>query len=306
MWPVYQSGRSSTKRMRDTSSSIGIVGTGRVAQALGRILSERGQSVVAIAGRNPERTTRAAEFISPLTTPSTVEELPRLSSNVLIAVSDTAVEPVAVLLAQSGFDRGVALHTCGAKGPGALAALADSGVSCGGLHPIQSFASAENGVVSLPGSSFAVDGDAEALAWASAIVTLMGGQSIRIRPRDRSLYHAAAVMASNYIGALIHASVTTMEAAGITSQDALIALSPLARTSLENALRLGPVEALTGPIERGNITTVLAHLEGLRDISKPVRHLYCSAGQLVVQMALLRGLPNSEAAKLDEVLRSAA
>jgi predicted short-subunit dehydrogenase-like oxidoreductase (DUF2520 family) len=306
MWPVYRSGRSSTKRMTDNGSSIGIVGSGRVAQALGRLLSERGQSVVAIAGRNPERTARAAEFVSPLTTPSTVEELPRHASHVLIAVSDAAVETVAALLAQSGFHHGIALHTCGAKGPAALAVLADGGVSCGALHPTQSFASAEHGIASLRGSSFAIDGDAEALEWASAIVTLVGGRSLRIRPEDRSLYHAAAVMASNYIGALIHASVTTMEAVGITRQAAMTALSPLAKTSLENSLRLGPVEALTGPIERGDSTTVLAHVEGLRNISQPVRQLYCSVGQLVVQMALLRGLPTSEAAKLDEVLRSAA
>lgn len=301
-----QSGPSFIKCMTDNGSSIGIVGAGRVAQALGRILNQSGKPVVAIAGRNPERTARAAEFISPITTPSTIEELPRHASNVLIAVSDVAVEPVAALLAQSGFHRGVALHTCGAKGPAALAVLADSGVSCGALHPIQSFASPEHGVANLRGSSFAVDGDAEALEWASAIVTLLGGRSLRIRPEDRSLYHAAAVMASNYIGALIHASVTTLEAVGITRHAAMIAISPLAKASVDNSLRLGPVEALTGPIERGNTATVMAHLEGLRNISQPVRQLYCSAGQLVVQMALLRGLRNSEATKLEAVLRSAA
>ena len=141
MWPVYQSGRSFIKRMTDNGSSIGIVGAGRVAQALGRILSEGGQPVMAIAGRNPERTAKAAEFISPITTPSTIEELPRHASHVLIAVSDVAVEPVAALLARSGFHRGVALHTCGAKGPGALAVLADSGVSCGALasYPVLCF-----------------------------------------------------------------------------------------------------------------------------------------------------------------------
>jgi len=45
------------------SNSIAIAGAGRVAQALGRLLSEGGQPVVAIAGRHPERTARAARFI---------------------------------------------------------------------------------------------------------------------------------------------------------------------------------------------------------------------------------------------------
>ena len=288
----------------DSGSPIGIAGTGRVAQALGRLLSEAGQPVVAIAGRNPERTARAAHFIGSRTTPVRIEGLPARASRLLIAVSDTAVEPVAALLARSGFQCGVALHTCGAKGPQALAVLAERGVSCGALHPLQSFASAEQGVTSVAGSSFAIDGSPEALDWASSIVTLLGGRSFRIRTQDRSLYHAAAVMVSNYIGALIHAAVTILEETGVAHSTALTAIAPLARTCLENSLTLGPVEALTGPIERGDSATVMAHLQALQKVSDPVRKLYCSAGQLVVQMSRLRGLQEAKAAEIVEILRS--
>jgi predicted short-subunit dehydrogenase-like oxidoreductase (DUF2520 family) len=288
----------------DNGKSIGIAGTGRVAQALGRLLSQGGQPVVAIAGRNPERTARAARFIGAHTTPMTVEELPALASHILIAVSDSAVEPVAALLARSGFQRGVALHTCGAKGPQALAALAEQGVSCGALHPFQCFTSAEHGVASVAGSSFAIDGNREALEWASSIVTLVGGRSLRIRAEDRSLYHAAAVMVSSYIAALSHAAVTILETAGVARSTALTALAPLAKASVDNSFNLGPVEALTGPIERGDSATINAHLEALRNVSRPVRHLYSSAGQLVVQMALSRGLPETKAAEIEKLLRS--
>jgi predicted dinucleotide-binding enzyme len=87
--------------MTDTVDPIGIVGTGRVAQTLGRLLSENGRPVAAIAGRNPERTALAALFIGGRTTPVTIEELPALSSHVLIAVSDRGVKPVAEILAKS-------------------------------------------------------------------------------------------------------------------------------------------------------------------------------------------------------------
>ena len=100
--------------MTDTVDPIGIVGTGRVAQTLGRLLSENGRPVAAIAGRNPGRTALAALFIGGRTTPVRIEELPALS------VSDTRVEPVAEILAKSGFRCGVALHTCGANGPQTL------------------------------------------------------------------------------------------------------------------------------------------------------------------------------------------
>jgi predicted short-subunit dehydrogenase-like oxidoreductase (DUF2520 family) len=290
--------------MTDTVDPIGILGTGRVAQTLGRLLSENGRPVAAIAGRNPGRTALAALFIGGRTTPVTIEELPALSSHVLIAVSDRGVEPVAEILAKSGFRCGVALHTCGAKGPQALAVLENQGISCGALHPIQSFASAEQGVASVVGSSFGIDGNPEALRWASSIVALMGGRSLRISPQHRGLYHAAAVMASSYIAALIYAEVAILAAAGVERSTALMALAPLVRTSGENSLDLGPVEALTGPIERGDNATVLAHLEDLRSLPDPVRRLYCSAGELVVQMASLRGLQDAKAAELQEMLRT--
>jgi predicted short-subunit dehydrogenase-like oxidoreductase (DUF2520 family) len=290
--------------MTDTVDPIGIVGTGRVAQTLGRLLSENGRPVAAIAGRNPGRTALAALFIGGRTTPVTIEELPALSSHVLIAVSDRGVEPVAEILAKSGFRCGVALHTCGAKGPQALAVLENQGISCGALHPIQSFASAEQGVASVVGSSFGIDGNPEALRWASSIVALMGGRSLRISPQHRGLYHAAAVMASSYIAALIYAAVAILAAAGVERSTALMALAPLVRTSGESSLDLGPVEALTGPIERGDNATVLAHLEDLRSLPDPVRRLYCSAGELVVQMASLRGLQDAKAAEIQEMLRT--
>jgi len=290
--------------MTEGSISIGIAGSGRVAQALGRLLSELGEPVVAIAGRNPERTALAARFIGGRTLPSTMEKLPRLASHVLIAVSDAAVEPVALVLAQSGFRSGIALHTCGAMGQGALAVLSARGVSCGALHPLQSFASAEEGLSTVAGSSFAVDGDPEALLWASSIVRLVGGRVLRIQPEFRSLYHTAAVMASSYIAALIQGAVETLEAAGVPRSDGLTALAPLVRTCAENSLRIGPVEALTGPIERGDSTTVSVHLRDLTKLSVPVRRLYCSAGEMVVQMALARGLEKSRAAEIERMLRS--
>ena len=222
-----------------------------------------------------------------------------------IAALDTAVESVASLLARSEFQDGVALHTCGAKGPQALAALADEGISCGALHPLQSFISPEQGVSRLAGSTFAIDGDSKALAWASSIVKLLGGRSLSILPEHRNRYHAATVMASNYISALIYGALELLKTAGVGPSMALTALAPLAERCTENSLILGPVEALTGPIERGDSATIRIHLNGLRALPASFKQLYCSAGQMVVQMALLRGLPEAKAAEIEEILRTA-
>ena len=80
----------------------------------------------------------------------------------------------------AGAAGGVALHTSGAYGPEALEPLAKSGVSCGSLHPLQTVATAEQGVADLPGVAFAVAGDGAAAVWAREIVGLLEGRVLQI------------------------------------------------------------------------------------------------------------------------------
>jgi predicted short-subunit dehydrogenase-like oxidoreductase (DUF2520 family) len=176
-------------------------------------------------------------------------------------------------------------------------------VSCGTLHPLQSFPSAEQGVANIAGSAFAIGGDSEAIDWGSAITMLVGGRCVRIPTEDRGLYHAAAVMASNYVAALIYGATEILKVVGVERSMALSTLAPLVRAATENALKLGPVEALTGPIQRGESSTVMNHLKGL--VPNPIRELYCSAGEFTVEMVLLRGLPEAKAAQIKQMLRTA-
>ncbi len=190
-----------------------VAGTGRVAQALGRLLVEHGEPVIAVVGRDQEKARTAAAFIGSRVKPAVFDAIPKRATRFLIAVSDSAVTEVASRLARGGVSRGIALHTCGAFGAEALAPLAAAGVLCGALHPLQTLASPEQGLSALPGCLFATDGDATALAWAERIVRLLGGETLPIPPQDRPLYHAAAVMASNYVVALIDAAAMLMDAA---------------------------------------------------------------------------------------------
>jgi len=270
-----------------------------VAQSLGRLIADGGQPVVALAARNRSRAEHAARFIGgPRESIQIVgfSELPRLAAHVLVAVSDEGIEPVAEALAAGGMRSGVALHTCGARGPGALAALGIAGVACGMLHPLQTIVSAEQGVRSLADAAFGVSGDAEAIGWADAIVeivrTVTGGRgrSLYIDADRLSYYHAGAVMASNALVAALDAAVILLAHAGIERQAALQAVGPLARTTLDNVLDRGPQAALTGPIVRGDAATVAAHREALRDVDPTVAKLYEAAAGHLLQLAKQRGL----------------
>jgi predicted short-subunit dehydrogenase-like oxidoreductase (DUF2520 family) len=78
----------------------------------------------------------------------------------------------------------------------------------------------------------------------------------------------------------------------------------LVTTSVENSFRLGPIDALTGPIQRGDSSTVQAHLREIRNLPDSVRRLYCAVGELVVQMAMARGLHETKASEIQEMLRA--
>jgi predicted short-subunit dehydrogenase-like oxidoreductase (DUF2520 family) len=288
---------------RRSTDPILIAGTGRVAQAMGRLLAEQGEPVLAVAGRDPARAAAAAAFIGYGARAAALNAPPKRATRVLVAVSDNAIGEVARTLAEAGVKRGAALHTCGAMGREALAPLAAAGVACGAIHPLQTVASPEQGLSALAGCVFAVDGDPPALAWAESIARALGGSSLRIPPEARPLYHAAAVMAANYVVALVDAAAMLMKAAGVEQCVALRALSPLVEASATNALRLGPVEALTGPIRRGDLTTLRGHVRALEGAPETVRDLYCSAGLHALDIAVRGGLEPGRARRIEKLLR---
>ncbi|HEX8985956.1 MAG TPA: Rossmann-like and DUF2520 domain-containing protein [Bryobacteraceae bacterium] len=282
---------------------IGVAGTGRMAQALGRLLAEAGEPVAAIAGRDAGRTAAAAVFIGHGAEAIALDALPSRARRILVAVSDDAVSEVALRMARAGMHSGVSLHTCGARGVEALAPLAEAGVSCGVLHPLQTVAGAEQGATALRGSWFAVSGDDEAAAWGRQICALAGGKPLRIDPDRMPLYHAAAVMASNYVTGLLDAAVMLMRTAGVGERTALDALGPLVRVGVENTLASGAANALTGPICRGDVETVRRHLASLADAPRPVRALYRSAGLYVLELARRSGLAAPQAREIEALLR---
>jgi predicted short-subunit dehydrogenase-like oxidoreductase (DUF2520 family) len=284
-----------------SASPVGIAGAGRVAQALGRLLHAAGQPVAFVASRSPEHARVAAAFIGPDVQAVGYSELAQHAHRILIAVPDSALQSVASTLA---LESGIVLHTCGAQGPEALQGLAQRGVFCGALHPLQTISDPESGAEALQGAAFAIAGDAPAVAWAEWIARAANGRILRIASEQRPLYHAAAVMASNYVTALLSAAQTLLIAAEVDPEEALQALGPLARTSLDNALRKGPTAALTGPIERGDMFTIKAHLAALEHIPGPIPLLYRAAGLQTLELARRKGLCAERAAATERILEA--
>lgn len=284
------------------STQIAIAGAGPVAQALGKALQDCGFGIACVASRDLNHAKAAADFIGGDAHAVPYRDIPFHASHVLLAVADRAILPVAEELASSNGNLRVALHTCGNYGAEVLTPLTKVGVSCGGIHPLQTIRNPTQGAIALRSAAFAVSGDAEAIHWAEELATALSGHILHIRPDARPLYHAAAVMASNYIAALMDSAEQLMLAAGVPKQDALRALAPLAKASLDNVIRCGALEALTGPVVRGDAATVAAHMQGLETVEHSIAGLYQAAGLHALDMAGRRGLTGQDAAGVHRAL----
>lgn len=276
----------------EPKETLGIVGAGRVGQALARLLAPHFRTLLAARSRPA----RAAEFAGAGTRASALEHLASASDCVVIAVPDRGVSEVAERL--SGFRPPVVLQTCGALGPADLRPLPELGCSCATFHPLQTFPSAAAGVAALPGSFLGVCGAGAAAEWCDRLARLLGCTPVRIAEDRLPLYHAAAVMASNCAVGLFEAASDLMERAGPGGPVAARALRPLMEASLSNAFTLGAGEALTGPVARGDAETVLRHVIAMKDLPSPLRGVYGAFGIYMVSLAAGQGLPEADARAL--------
>ena len=220
-------------------------------------------------------------------------------TGVVIAVPDRAIASVADTLSSSLAAGTPVLHTSGSIGLEALQPLAAHGCSVGGLHPLAS----ATGPDALRGVWWGVEANGPPLALAERIVAASDGQILSVPAEGRALYHAAAVLASNALVALLSTAEGVMERAGVAPEQTRPALAALAGGALGSVERLGPVAALTGPISRGDVDTVRAHLAQL---SPTERAVYCALAREALALARQRGLDPAAAAALDILLRSPA
>jgi len=283
--------------------AVVIVGTGRLAQALGRLFVELGVPLRALAGRDRRKREAAAAFVGGGVEAVSIGALPP-ATHVVIAVSDSAIESVAGEIAAGGVLPTVAVHTCGGREATLLAELRQRDVACGVMHPFQTAATPEEGLKALRRCAWAVSGDEPARRWARKVLEPLAQVILELPVGAHALYHSAGVMASNFVVATIAAARDLLcQALLVSGEDALRALGPLAQAAVSNAIALGPEAALTGPIQRGDADTVSAHLEALERAPAAIRELYRAAAFQTLELAARKGLDPGAAAILKEALR---
>jgi predicted short-subunit dehydrogenase-like oxidoreductase (DUF2520 family) len=251
--------------MAEQQRTVALIGPGRAGTTIALALMEQGWTVVGVGGRAPDAPSTASAAACLLSRAALVSEVARGAALVLVATPDRAIEQV-LLAAEPAIEPGaLVVHLAGSRGLDVFAPLLErrTGIRVGALHPLQSFPSTTVGLERLAGAWAAVAGD----PGVAEIARSLGLRPFELADADRGRYHAAAVIASNHLVALLG----QVERLAASRSVPFEAFAPLVVASVQNAFALGPAGALTGPIARGDLATVEQHL---RDLDPAERDAY--------------------------------
>lgn len=285
--------------------SFAVVGCGKLGTTLSKFLSEAGYTPAGFASKSLKSASNAAEAAGSEVFGTVPWEITKQADIVFLTTPDGLIEETCVQISKNnGFKKGsIVLHCSGAHPSTILSSAKECNARTGSLHPLQSFAAPV-----LKGNPFqniimAVEGEEAAVDIGKAIAEKLGARCMTIKTEAKTLYHASAVVASNYLVALFDLAFKLIGKAGIADQDAFDVLNPLVQGTLSNVEKVGTANALTGPISRGDTETVERHLKEINTQLPELINLYKTLGLHTIGIAQASGtLQETSAKKLAKLL----
>lgn len=250
-----------------------VVGGGRLARTVLRTMPERISCCIVRSGEGAEHLARIAPNISIRVNPETVDDV---SFNIVwVLVADSAIRDVSAYLASIGttWDGCLAIHSSGIGSRDELLTLADSGCVTAVLHPNGAF----TGFDRLPEGlvwTISTGLSAESQALIGALLAGLAPTIVPIGDESRSLYHAAASLASNYSIVLFELAHELFCKAGLPRELAAEVVRRYIVESAERGAAFGANRSLTGPVARGDTGVLVRQLTAIREQSAGAFRLY--------------------------------
>jgi len=274
---------------------MGFIGAGTVGTALAVRLREKGYPVVAVASRSRASAERLAARVDGCQVCSSIEDVPRLAELAFITTPDDAI---ALVADQVPWPSGMrVIHCSGAHSLDILGTVTKSGGMAGAFHPLQTFANVEHAIGNIPGSTFGVEAEEPLLGELKEMATALGGHCVVLKGSDKVLYHAAAVIACNYMVTLAKMATDLWQTFDVSVPEATEALLPLMQGTVNNLKNVGLPNCLTGPVARGDLGTIRKHLEALESRAPELLSAYREMGRQTIPIALAKGTIGEERAK---------
>lgn len=277
-----------------THPGVGVVGAGRVGAVLAARLQRAGHPITAVSGRSQATLLRVQTLLPnvEITDPAAVV---RASDVIVLAVPDDALAAVAQDLSGHVRRGQVVVHTSGRHGLAVLAPLAAAGARTIAMHPAMTFTGTE---VDLDrGCVFGVTAAPADREIAETLVAELGGTVMWVDEADRATYHAALAHGANHLTTIVTQAMDLLREIG--ADDAAAVLRPLLTAALDNTLAYGDA-ALTGPVARGDVDTVRAHMRTIDESS--VQRTYAALAAATADRAETTGRIDTDTA---DAIRSA-
>ena len=281
---------------------LGFIGAGTVGTALAARLAGRGYPVVAVSSRSRTSAQRLAQAASGC---QIFDSNQAVADNAELIFITTPDDAIATVVAEVNWHPGQSVvHCSGADSVDILQPAREAGAKVGAFHPLQTFASLQQAMENIPGSTFALEAEEPLLGTLKDMAAALEGQWVELKSSDKVLYHAAAVLACNYMVTLTKLATDLWQTFGVPPPKATKALVPLLRGTLHNIETIGIPQCLTGPIARGDIGTIKKHLDALKSTAPHLVSTYRELGRQTIPIAVAKGKINqSQAQELQAIFQ---
>ena len=284
---------------------LNIFGCGHVGQTLTYLWAKQGSVEVAqVLNTSLASGQTAVEFIGAGQAIISINDM-QVADIYLLACPDKALEVCSAALASANLlrENDIVFHCSGAISSEILKPLKVQGALIASVHPVKSFADPARAIQSFQPTYCGVEGDELALIKLETLFEPIGGIFFNIDSAQKTIYHAASVIACNYLVALQSISLRAFNEAGVGQDLALKIIQPMVQETLANLFTLGPAKALTGPIARGDAAVVAKQLAALQAKNGVDAELYRLLGLEALSLAYQRGkTPESYLQQVQQIL----
>jgi predicted short-subunit dehydrogenase-like oxidoreductase (DUF2520 family) len=273
---------------------LNIIGCGHVGQTLAHLWVKHGVfQIQDVCNRSLESAQKACAFIGQGNSIGLINDL-RPADLFLIGTTDQSIaECCELLVAANVLQAGnIVFHCSGALPASILETAKNVGALIASVHPIKSFANTALCIDHFSGTFCGAEGDAAALVELEKAFGDIGGQILHVDSANKTFYHAASVVVSNYLTALVEFGIQSYIKAGLTRGQALQIIEPIAQGTIKNIIQLDTANALTGPIARGDVSTVETQLHAFQDWKPEYGELYRLLGGVALDLSKIKGDAN--------------
>jgi len=296
--------RGRSMNAEPVGARLHVLGCGRAARVIARWLHASGAVELGqICNRSLDSARRATEFMG---AGVAVDSLGDVAPGdwLLVGVTDQHLAQAAARLAERlGIQTGLAFHLSGTLESGVLSPLS---ACCASVHPARAFADPAIALAAMPSTWLTAEGSPDALRQLRLVFARAGGHWLEIDSAGKSAYHAATVIASNFLVTLSDAARRLAADAGLQPEQAAALLADLQRGTLDNLDQASAAQALTGPIERADVAVCRRLLEAADATGRNYGALFRSLARATLTLARRARGPRADDRHMEAMFTSRA